>query len=208
MAIFIDEPIPIARSTASQLIGTITPGGVLASSGVGVISQQYISAIYGNGQNKAGQTIFLNQSSIMDVLNYSGRITPAVSWVVKDSSATTGTAPGAPFYFRIGFKVTTTPQTGTPETFNNPLNSAFLNPVTGAVTNPAGPYGWLGQQFEVFGAKTYNLTSANLIAGQLPKINIKIERNKKNILQISNLQNKILIKKIVLIIYLNKYHYK
>jgi hypothetical protein len=175
MAVFIDEPTPIARSTASQLIGTITPGGVLASSSVGVVSQQYISAIYGNGQNKAGQTIFLNQSSIMDVLSYSGRITPATSWCVKDSSATTGAPPSSAFRFRIGFKVTTTPQTGTPETFNNPMNSGFLNPVTGTVTNPAGPYGWIGQLFEAFGAKTYNLTSANLIAGQLPKINIKME---------------------------------
>lgn len=175
MAVFIDEPTPIARSTASQLLGTVTPAGVLASEGVGVVAQQYLSAVYGNGQNKSGQTIFLNQSSIMDVLNYSGRITPATSWVVKDSSATDGTAPGAPFYFRIGFKVTTTPQGRTPDTYNNPMNDTFLNPVTSQVTNPAGPYGWLGQQFEVFGASTYNLTKANLIAGQLPKINIKME---------------------------------
>jgi hypothetical protein len=55
------------------------------------------------------------------------------------------------------------------------MNSAFLNPITNGVTNPAGPYGWLGQLFEAFGAKTYIITSANLVAGQLPKINIKME---------------------------------
>jgi hypothetical protein len=175
MAVFIDEPTPIARSTASQLLGTVTPAGVLASQGVGVVAQQYISAIYGNGQNKAGQTIYLNQTSIMDVLNYSGRMTPAVAWCVKDSTATTGAPPGTNFRFRIGFKVTTTPQTGTPSIFNNPMNAGGLNPVTNSTTNPNGPYGWIGQLFEVFGAKTYNLTSANLIAGQLPKINIKME---------------------------------
>jgi hypothetical protein len=177
MAVFIDEPTPIARSTASQLLGTVTPAGVLASQGVGVVAQQYISAIYGNGQNKAGQTIYLNQTSIMDVLNYSGRIVPAVSWLVKDSSATDGTKPSSAFNFRIGFKVTTTPQSGTPAIFNNPMNGA-LNPISSTgngVTNPFGAYGWIGQLFEVFGAKTYILSSADLIAGQLPNINIKME---------------------------------
>jgi len=180
VAVFIDEPTPIARSTAQQILATLTPAGLLAPQNVGVISQQYLSAIYGNGQNKAGQTIYLNQTNIMDVLNYSGRFTPATSWIVKDSSAATGTRPGPAFDFRIGYKVTTTPQTGVPESFSYGLKdlTGLLNPVNSAgfgVDNPNGPYGWIGQNFEQFGAKTYNLTSANLVAGQLPKINLQIE---------------------------------
>jgi hypothetical protein len=50
-----------------------------------------------------------------------------------------------------------------------------LNPVTNTVTNPFGIPGWIGQNFELFGSTSYTLTKANLVAGQLPIINIKIE---------------------------------
>ncbi|NBV78006.1 hypothetical protein EBR66_07610 [bacterium] len=175
MAVFIDEPTPIARSTASQLLGIVTPAGVLASTGVGVVSQQYLSAIYGNGQNKAGQVLYLNQSSIMDVLNYSGRFCPAFSYISYDSSATTGVAPSSAFGIRGGFKLTVS-RTGYP-TFNANLglNTLSINPVTVGNANPYGPYGVMGVAFQFIGAEILNLTRADLIAGQLPEFRLQFE---------------------------------
>jgi len=180
MAVFIDEPTPISRQSASQLIGTLTSMGVVASADVGVLSRSYISAIYGNNIAKTGNTITLNPNNIMSVLDYTGRITPAVSWLCYDSLAVNGNPPGPGFDYRIGFDITTTPQTGTPSTFSYGLKdlTGTLNPVTSAsfgVTNLFGIPGWIGQNFEQFGSKTYNLTKANLVAGQLPAINIKLK---------------------------------
>jgi hypothetical protein len=175
MAVFIDEPTPIARSTASQLIGTVTPAGVLASSAVGVISQQYISAIYGNGQNKAGQTMFLNQSSIMDVLNYSGRFCPAFSYISYDSSATTGAGPSSAFGIRGGFKLKVTKAGAPPFSVAIGLNALSINPITVGNANPYGPYGVMGVSFGFVGASILDLTRADLIAGQLPEFTLEFE---------------------------------
>lgn len=180
MAVIIDEPTPISRQDASSLLGTLTSMGVVASTDVGVLSRSYISAIYGNSIAKTGNTITLNPNNIMSVLDYTGRITPAITWLCYDSLAVNGNPPGPAFNYRIGFKVTTTPQTGTPEIFAYGLKdlTGFLNPVTSAgfgVTNIFGIPGWIGQNFEQFGSKSYTLTKANLVAGQLPSINIKVE---------------------------------
>jgi hypothetical protein len=175
MAVFIDEPTPIARSTASQILGTVTPAGVLASTGVGVVSQQYLSAIYGNGQNKAGQVIFLNQSSIMDVLNYSGRFCPSFSYISYDSSATTGASPSSAFGLRGGFNLTVTRSGFPPTSYSFGLTTTSFNPQTSGSANPYGPYGVIGSDFQFIGGEVFNITSASLIAGQLPEITVQLQ---------------------------------
>jgi hypothetical protein len=126
----------------------------------------------------------------MSVLDYAGRLVPAFSFAVKDATTTDGSSPSGAFQFRIGMNVTTTPQTGTPSTFSFGLNSGFLNPWGTAFSRPAGspgtvqgsiampnPYdcGYTGARFQVFGEKVYNITKADLIAGQLPSFNVKLK---------------------------------
>lgn len=180
MAVFIDEPTPISRADASKLMGTLTSMGLVASADVGVLARSYISAIYGNAIAKTGGNITLNPNNIMSVLDYTGRITPAISWLCYDSLAVNGNPPSAAFGYRIGFKVTTTPQGRPPATFSYGLKdlTGFLNPVSNpgfAVTNTFGIPGWIGQNFEQFGSTSYTITKADLVGGQLPNINIKIE---------------------------------
>jgi len=173
MAVFIDEPTPIARSTASQLMGLATPAGVIASQGAGVISQQYLSAIYGNGQNKAGQVIYLNQSNIMNVLNYSGRFCPSFSYISYDSSATTGLSPSPAFGLKGGFKLKVTRNGYPPYSVNIGLND--LDPIIIGVDNPYGPFGLIGVLFGFVGSSLLDITSADLIAGQLPEFRLEFE---------------------------------
>lgn len=180
MAIIVEEPIPIPRSTAGELVGTLTSLGFYAPTEAGVLSRSYISAIYGNSVAKVGSNMTLPNPNIMSVLDYAGHIAPAISWLCYDSSAVNGARPGPAFEYRIGFDVVTTPQTGAPSTFSYGLKdfTGFLNPVTSVgfgVDNPNGPFGWIGQNFEVFGDKTYNITKAGLVAGQLPSFNMKIK---------------------------------
>lgn len=189
MAVFIDEPRPISRADASTLIGTVTSLGVIASPDAGVLASSYIGGFYGSNLAKAGEVISLNPSNIMSVLDYAGRLVPAFSFAVKDATTTNGSTPSGAFRFRIGMQVITTPQTGTPATFSFGLNSGFLNPFGALVSIPAGgfpsnfsvpmpnPYdcGYTGARFQVFGEKVYNLTKANLIAGQLPSFNVKLK---------------------------------
>jgi len=189
MAVFIDEPTPISRADASTLLGTVTSLGVVASPNPGVLSASYIGNFYGSSLARAGEIITLNPSNIMSVLDYAGRLVPAFSFAVKDATTTDGSTPSGAFQFRIGMNVTTTPQTGTASTFSIPLNSGFLNPWGNATSIPAGgfsvngsvpmpyPYdcGYTGARFQIFGEKVYNISKANLIAGQLPSFNVKLK---------------------------------
>jgi hypothetical protein len=127
----------------------------------------------------------------MSVLDYAGRLVPAFSFAVKDATTTDGSSPSGAFQFRIGMNVTTTPQTGTPSTFSFGLSqlTGLLNPWGNATSIPAGgfsqnfsvpmpyPYdcGYTGARFQVFGEKVYNISKANLIAGQLPSFNVKLK---------------------------------
>jgi len=125
----------------------------------------------------------------MSVLDYAGRLVPAFSLAVKDATTTDGSTPSGAFRYRIGMNVTTTPQAGTASSFSFGLNSGFLNPFGALVSIPAGglsnnfsipmpnPYdcGYTGARFQVFGEKVYNITKANLIAGQLPSFNVKLK---------------------------------
>lgn len=189
MAVFIDEPTPISRADASTLIGTVTSLGVVASPDAGVLSASYIGGFHGSSLAKAGEIISLNPNNIMSVLDYTGRLVPAFSFAVFDSTTTNGSSPSGAFRFRIGMQVITTPQTGTPNTFQFGLNSGFLNPWGALASIPAGgassnfskpmpfPYdvGFTGARFQVFGDKVYNITKADLIAGQLPSFNVKLK---------------------------------
>jgi hypothetical protein len=190
MAVFIDEPTPISRQDASTLLGSVTSLGVVASPNPGVLSASYIGNFYGSSLARSGEIITLNPSNIMSVLDYAGRLVPAFSFAVTDASTTDGSSPSGAFQFRIGMNVTTTPQTGTPATFSFGLNSPFLNPFGALFSIPAGagfssnystpmpyPYdaGWTGARFQVFGEKVYNISKANLIAGQLPSFNVKLK---------------------------------
>lgn len=191
MAIFIDEPTPISRADASTLLGTVTSLGVVASPNPGVLSASYIGNFYGSSLARAGEIITLNPSNIMSVLDYAGRLVPAFSFAVKDATTTDGSTPSGAFQFRIGMQVITTPQTGTASTFQFGLSqlTGFLNPWGALVSIPAGggssnfsvpmpyPYdcGYTGARFQVFGEKVYNISKANLIAGQLPSFNVKLK---------------------------------
>jgi len=191
MAIFIDEPTPISRADASTLLGTVTSLGVVASPNPGVLSASYIGNFHGSSLARAGEIIALNPSNIMSVLDYAGRLVPAFSFAVKDATTTDGSSPSGAFRYRIGMNVTTTPQTGTPSTFSFGLSqlTGFLNPFGNATSIPAGgfsqnfsvpmpnPYdcGYTGARFQVFGEKVYNISKANLIAGQLPSFNVKLK---------------------------------
>ena len=188
MAIFIDEPTPISRADASTLLGTVTSLGVVASPNPGVLSASYIGNFYGSSLARAGEIITLNPSNIMSVLDYAGRLVPAFSFAVKDATTTNGSTPSGAFRYRIGMNVTTTPQTGTASTFSFGL-TGFINPIGALVSIPAGgfssnfsvpmpnPYdcGYTGLRFQVFGEKVYNITKADLIAGQLPSFNVKLK---------------------------------
>lgn len=178
MAVIIDEPTPLARSTASQLIGTLTSMGVVASKNVGVLAQSYISAIYGNGVGKVGETMTIPTSNAMSVLDYAGRILPVFTMITGDTSTVGGAPPAANCNFRVGVNLSVTPQTGVPSTFSMGMNAGFINPITTAgygVTNVNGGKGWIGIQFEAFGGSTYNISKANLVAGQLPYFDILLE---------------------------------
>ena len=191
MAVFIDEPTPISRADASTLIGTVTSLGVVASPDVGVLSANYIGGFYGSSLAKVGEIISLNPNNIMSVLDYAGRLAPAFSFAVKDATTTDGSTPSGAFRFRIGMQVITTPQTGTASTFQFGLSqfTGFLNPWGFTASIPAGgfsangsvpmpnPYdcGFTGARFQVFGDKVYNISKANLIAGQLPSFNVKLK---------------------------------
>jgi len=191
MAIFIDEPTPISRQDASTLLGTVTSLGVVASPNPGVLSASYIGNFHGSSLARAGEIITLNPSNIMSVLDYAGRLVPAFSFAVKDATTTDGSTPSGAFRFRIGMQVITTPQTGTAGTFQFGLSqlTGLLNPWGNATSIPAGgfqqnhsvpmpfPYdcGYTGARFQVFGEKVYNITQADLIAGQLPSFNVKLK---------------------------------
>jgi len=191
MAVFIDEPTPISRQNASTLLGNVTSLGVVASPNPGVLSASYIGNFYGSSLARAGEIITLNPSNIMSVLDYAGRLVPAFSFAVKDATTTDGSTPSGAFRFRIGMNVITTPQTGTASTFQFGLSqfTGFLNPWGNATSIPAGgssnnysvpmpfPYdcGYTGTKFQIFGEKVYNISKANLIAGQLPSFNVKLK---------------------------------
>lgn len=175
MAIIIDEPTPISRSTATQLIGTLTSLGVIAPLAPGVLSQSYISAIYGNAPAIAGERITLQQDNIMSSLEYLGRFRPCFYVGTLDSSRG-NLAPTAPVgTFRWGFQMTIQPDGVAPASFNFPITGGFVNPWFFATDNPFGNYGINGFEFELFGDTIFNLTTANLVAGQLPKINFTLD---------------------------------
>lgn len=175
MAVIIDEPFPIPRATASQLIGQITSLGVIAPKMAGVISQSYLSAIYGNSIARAGERITLRENNIMDALEYLGRFAPCIYPAVIDSARGPLAPTAAVGTFRWGVQLVVQPDGVAPASFNFPITGGFANPWFFPTNNPFGNYGLNGFGFEVFGATIFNLTKANLIAGQLPKINFTLD---------------------------------
>ena len=172
MAVIIDEPFPIPRSTASQLIGQITSLGVIAPKMAGVISQSYLSAIYGSSIVRAGERITLREDNIMDELEYLGKFRPCFYFGTIDSSRGNLAPTAAVGTFRWGFELTIQPDGVAPASFNFPITSGILNPYYAPLDNPFGNYGINGFSYEQFGDTIFNLTKASLIAGQLPKINV------------------------------------